>query len=114
MVKAAQYNFVWSLYKAYAPQGVHCALIVVQGLVLSTLCKPLPSLWSASGTVELTWWTIDRYVKPEAQVTTPKNIAEKTWELFEQERGKFDLDVDIVDPEYKERRKELEAQQQRT
>lgn len=31
MCKAAQYNFVGSLHKAYAPQGVHCALIVVQG-----------------------------------------------------------------------------------
>lgn len=31
MCKAAQYNFVGSLFKAYSPQGVHCALIVVQG-----------------------------------------------------------------------------------
>lgn len=51
------------------------------------------------------------FVKPEAQVTTPRHIAEKAWEMFEQERGKFDLEVDIVDPEYAARRKkELEAQ----
>lgn len=51
-------------------------------------------------------------MKPEAQVTTPRHIAERTWELFMQVKGKYDLDVDIIDPEYKERRrKELEAQQ---
>lgn len=55
---------------------------------------------------------MSRFVKPEAQVTTPRFIAEKTWELSQQPRGSFELDVDIVDPEYKERRrKELEAQQ---
>lgn len=52
-------------------------------------------------------------MKPEAQVTTPRHIAEKTWELCMQEKGVFDVDVDIIDPEYKERRKkELAAQQQ--
>lgn len=55
---------------------------------------------------------MNRYVKPEAEVTTPRHIAEKTWELCMQDRGSFDLDVDIVDPVYKESRKrELAAQQ---
>lgn len=56
---------------------------------------------------------LSRFVKPEAEVTTPRHIAEKAWELCVQKKGSFDLDVDIVDPEYKERRKkELAAQQQ--
>lgn len=31
LCKAAQYNFVGSLFKAYEPKGVHCGLLVVQG-----------------------------------------------------------------------------------
>ncbi|KAK5171515.1 uncharacterized protein LTR77_004660 [Saxophila tyrrhenica] len=69
--KAGQYNLVHSLWKAYNSQGVHCALIVVQG-----------------------------QVKKEAKVTTPEHIAECTWKLYDQEKGKGDLDVGIVDPDY--------------
>lgn len=69
--KAAQYNMVHSFYKDYTSQGVHCALIVVQG-----------------------------QVKDSAKVTTPEHIAEETWKLYSQEKGKGDLDVDIVDPDY--------------
>ena len=70
--KAAQYNYVWSLHKEYTPQGVHCALIVVQG-----------------------------HVKDTAEVTTPRHIAEVTWDLANQDKAKWwDLDVDIIDPQY--------------
>ena len=69
--KAAQYNLVHSLHKAYTPQGVHCALIVVKG-----------------------------FVKDEAEVTTARHIAERTWDLFEQEKGKGVLEVEIKDPAY--------------
>ena len=69
--KAAQYNLVNSMHKAYNMQGVHCALIVVAGIV-----------------------------KDSAKVTTPKHIAEETWKLFDQEKGKGDLDVEIKDPDY--------------
>lgn len=31
LCKAAQYNFVDSLFKAFEPKGVHCGLLVVQG-----------------------------------------------------------------------------------
>lgn len=31
MCKAAQYNFVWSLWKKNRGLGVHCGLLVVQG-----------------------------------------------------------------------------------
>lgn len=76
MAKAAQYNYVWSLHKEYTPQGVHCALIVVQGLVKDT-----------------------------AEVTTPRHIAEVTWDLAQQDKATgWDLDVDIIDPQYPGRR----------
>jgi hypothetical protein len=71
--KAAQYNYVWSLYKQFSQEGVHCALIVVQG-----------------------------HVSDKAEVTTPRHIAEVTWDLAKQDNdGKgWDLDVDILDPAY--------------
>ena len=69
--KAAQYNMVHSFYKAFNHQGVHSALIVVQG-----------------------------QVKDSAKVTTPNHIAEEAWKLYDQERGKGDLDVNIIDPDY--------------
>lgn len=76
MAKAAQYNYVWSLHKTYTPQGVHCALIVVQGIVKDT-----------------------------AEVTTPRHIAEVTWDLANQDKATdWDLDVDIIDPQYPGRR----------
>ena len=69
--KAAQYNMVHSFWKAYNDKGVHCAAIVVRG-----------------------------QVKDSAKVTTPDHIAEETWKLYDQEKGKGDLDVDISDPDY--------------
>ncbi|EME40874.1 hypothetical protein DOTSEDRAFT_74433 [Dothistroma septosporum NZE10] len=69
--KAGQYNLVHSMHKEFQPQGVHCALIVVEG-----------------------------FVKDDAKVTTARHIAEKAWELYDQPKEKGDLDVHIVDPDY--------------
>lgn len=74
--KAGQYNFVHSMHKEYQQQGVHCALIVVEGVV-----------------------------SDDAKVTTARNIAEEAWKLYEQPKEKGDLDVHIVDPDYAEQMK---------
>ena len=65
--RAAQYNIVTSCYKEYGPQGVHCALIVVGGELREC------------GTVS------------NAQV-----VADKAWELYSQEKGKGDLEVEVL------------------
>ena len=67
---------VQSFNRAFSESGVHAGLISVEGVVA-----------------------------PENKNRNPINIAEKTWDLCMQEKGSFDLDVDIVDPEYKEKRK---------
>lgn len=69
--KAAQYNLVHSLHKEFEPKGVHCGLIVVGGRV-----------------------------SDESKVTSARNVAEETWKLFGQERGKGKLDVVMLDPDY--------------
>jgi len=71
--KAAQYNLVHSLYKEFGPKGVHCALVVIGGVV-----------------------------NDDAKVTTAAKIAEEAWGLYSQEEGKWSLSVTVLDPEYDE------------
>lgn len=77
--KAAQYNLMHSLHKEYGPKGVHCAALVVEGKV-----------------------------SEDAKVTTPRNIAEEAWKLFEQP-APGDIDTTIQDPDYLEFIKKAEA-----
>lgn len=69
--KAAQQNLVHSLYKEYGPKGVHCALVIIGGVV-----------------------------KDDAKLTTSSKIAEEFWGLFSQPSGKWELEVEMLDPEY--------------
>lgn len=59
------------MYKEYTGKGVHCALIVVGGKV-----------------------------SDEAKVCNKSNIAQETWKLYLQEKGKWDLDIEMLDPDY--------------
>ena len=67
MVKAAQKNMVQSLAKTYGPQGVHVGLVVVGGAV-----------------------------SPTNETLNPSNIAGRTWELFDQDKGRQTLEVEIL------------------
>ncbi|KAK4494929.1 hypothetical protein PRZ48_014285 [Zasmidium cellare] len=78
--KAAQYNLTNSLHKEFEPKGVHCALIVVQGVVAD-----------------------------DAKVTTARNIAEEAWKLRGYPRGEGKLDVVITDPDYVKKLSERKA-----
>jgi hypothetical protein len=77
--KAGQYSLVTSLHKEFEPKGVHCALIVIAGTV-----------------------------SEESKVTNPRNIAEKTWAMFSQSKGRGDLEVVLTDPAYLEHIKRRE------
>lgn len=69
LVKAAQRNLVQSLHAVYNPQGIHVGLVLVGG-----------------------------NVSPEKKELNPPRIAEKTWELFDQERAQWELEVTIIEP----------------
>jgi NAD(P)-dependent dehydrogenase (short-subunit alcohol dehydrogenase family) len=69
LTKAAQRNLTESLAKVYGPQGVHVGLIIVGGPVA-----------------------------PENKKLNPAHIAERTWELYGQEKDKWTLEVDIREP----------------
>ena len=69
LTKASQRNLADSMAKAWGPQGVHIGVVSVEG-----------------------------YVGSEKTVLNPKNIASKTWELYRQERGNQDFEVNLVEP----------------
>lgn len=69
--KAAQYSVVHSLHKEFGPKGVRCGLIVVGGRV-----------------------------SDESKVTNARNVAEETWQFYNQEKGKGGLEVEMLDPDY--------------
>lgn len=78
--KAAQYNLVHSLHKAYEPEGVRCVVIVVGGTVAD-----------------------------ESKVTNARNIAEQAWNLYSREKGeRGELDVVMMDPAFEEHVKRRE------
>jgi methylmalonyl-CoA mutase cobalamin-binding subunit len=66
LTKAAQRNLADSLWQVYGPQGVHIGLVVVGGPV-----------------------------SPNNKKLNPVHIAEKTWELYAQEKGAWTLEVEI-------------------
>lgn len=69
--KGGQYNLVHSLHKEFEPKCVHVAAIVVGGRVAD-----------------------------ESKLTNARNVAEETWKLFSQPRGKGEVEVEILDPAY--------------
>lgn len=71
--KAGQYSLVQSLHKEFEPKGVHCGLIVIGG-----------------------------FVADKSEVTNPRNIAEETWKMFDQPKGKGELEVVMMDPAFAE------------
>lgn len=72
-----------SLHKEFEPKGVHCSLLVVQGIVAD-----------------------------ESKVTNARNIAEEAWKLKDCPRGEGKLDVVMTDPDYVRRMKEREQSSQ--
>lgn len=68
ITKAAQRSLVEMMAQTFAPQGVHVGLISVGGPVA-----------------------------PEKKVLNPTNIAEKTWEFFENGKND-DLEVGLAEP----------------
>jgi NAD(P)-dependent dehydrogenase (short-subunit alcohol dehydrogenase family) len=64
LAKAAQRNLMQSLNQTYAPEGVHVGMIVVGG-----------------------------QVSPDAETLNPSNIAEKTWEWYNNTK---DFEVEIL------------------
>lgn len=66
MVKAAQLNLAQSLAMIYGKQGLHIGLVLVAGVV-----------------------------SPEAKNSNPKNIADRTWGLFDQPRDMQTLVTEI-------------------
>lgn len=71
--KAGQYSLVQSLHKEFEPKGVHCGLIIIGGTV-----------------------------SDESKVTNARNIAQETWKMFSQPRGRGALEVVMEDPAYAE------------
>lgn len=69
-VKAAQFNIMHSMSKAYAKKGVHFASVPISALV-----------------------------SPDAKVGTPQHIAETHWSLYEQ-GADGDLSKEVEDPDY--------------
>jgi len=69
LVKAAQRNLVQSLHAVYQPQDIHVGLVLVGG-----------------------------EVSPEMKELNPTRIAEKTWELFDQDRAGWELEVKMLEP----------------
>jgi len=68
LTKSAQRNLVVSMAKIYNTKGIHVGLISVGGRV-----------------------------ETEAKHLNPKNIAERTWGLFDQDRDSWDLEVEILE-----------------
>ncbi|QDS74738.1 hypothetical protein FKW77_000988 [Venturia effusa] len=68
VTKAAQRAMVECLYQTYKDSGVHCGLISVGG-----------------------------EVGPGNKALNPDNIARKTWALFEQPKGTWELEVEIME-----------------
>ena len=68
MTKAAQRTLVRCLSDRYAPQGVHCALISVGGVV-----------------------------DDKNDTVSAKTIAESIWAVYRQERGSFTFDVEVLE-----------------
>ncbi|KAK5011280.1 hypothetical protein LTR28_004232 [Elasticomyces elasticus] len=68
VVKAAQRSLVRCLSQVYEKDGVHFGLVSVEGAVSES--------------------------SPNCN---PKNIADKTWDLYNQERGDWTLEVEIPD-----------------
>ncbi|GME24785.1 putative short-chain alcohol protein [Neofusicoccum parvum] len=64
--KAAQYNLTHSLAREFGPQGVHCALVKV--------CAQITD---------------------DQEYCNPTNIAERTWDLFTQDKESWTLEVEI-------------------
>ncbi|KAL1625121.1 hypothetical protein SLS56_007466 [Neofusicoccum ribis] len=64
--KAAQYNLTQSLAREFGPQGVHCALVKV--------CAQITD---------------------DQEYCNPTNIAERTWDLFTQDKESWILEVEI-------------------
>jgi len=62
--KSAQQNVITTLHNQMRPQGVHCALVMVNG-----------------------------HVHPDHDATSPSNIAEESWKLYNSQ-GNGDMDVD--------------------
>ena len=71
--KAAQFNLVHSLYKEFGPKGVHCATVVVGGVV-----------------------------RDDAKVTTAAKVAEEFWSVYSQTKGNWQMSVKVLDPDYDE------------
>lgn len=68
--KAAQYNMVTSLYKAYSEKGIHCGLVVVGG--------------------RLRTQTIN---------CNAADVADKTWELYCQPKGQYSKEITLLHPD---------------
>jgi short-subunit dehydrogenase len=77
--KGGQYNLTHSLHKEFEPKGVHCALVVVGGSV-----------------------------NDESAVTNARNIAEETWEVFQQPKHHGKFETMLLDPAYLEHVKNRE------
>lgn len=67
-VKASQKNMVTSFADEWEGSGIHIAYIVVGG-----------------------------QVSPENKLLNPSHIAERTWELFAQEKSKWTRNIDILE-----------------
>jgi glutamate-1-semialdehyde aminotransferase len=68
LVKTAQRNLVQSLHKVYNSQGIHVGLVLVGGMVST-----------------------------EAKVLNPTNIANVTWDFFDQDSAKGELEVTMLE-----------------
>jgi hypothetical protein len=66
LVKAAQRSLVQSLDLVFRSQGVHVALI-----------------------------SVGSYVAPTQRNCNPENIAKKTWELYNQEKEEWTVEIEI-------------------
>lgn len=71
--KAGQYNFTHSLHKEFEPKGVHCVVIVIAGKVADA-----------------------------SKVTNARNIAEESWNMFSQPKGKGEFELVMMDPAFAE------------
>lgn len=69
LAKTAQRNLVDSLHRVYNNQGIHIGLVLVGGRVLR-----------------------------ECKVLTPPNIAQVTWDFFDQETSRDKLEVVMYEP----------------
>lgn len=67
--KAAQYNLVTSFYREYGPKGIHCGLVVVGGRL-----------------------------KEHFLHCNATEIAAKTWDLYNQEKDGWKLEITLLHP----------------